>query len=228
MEINSSQRDTALCSAALAQSGTESMVPLIPWPSTWAPAAGRPSESARCLAARKQNYIFLNTLHVYSRVPSKYHWQNLPTFLVESQYCMYPKLLPPSHVTLKHLTPLNTAQFLESCLAIAPFNITLPLYFWNFFSNSDFLWWHKASPLMRQKWSFLPCNFASRVTSAPLFTVASSQGGSFCNFLTPCRERQLPQTCALLSVWELVYAPCCSATWKHDLGTRCDLYDSFL
>ena len=31
LEINSSQRDTALCSAMLAQSGTHAMVPLIPW-----------------------------------------------------------------------------------------------------------------------------------------------------------------------------------------------------
>ena len=30
MEINSSQRDTALCSAVLAQSGTDVMLPLIP------------------------------------------------------------------------------------------------------------------------------------------------------------------------------------------------------
>ena len=32
LEINSSQRDAALCSAAVAQSGTDVMVSLIPWP----------------------------------------------------------------------------------------------------------------------------------------------------------------------------------------------------
>ena len=30
--VNSSQRETALCSAVLAQSGTDAMVPLVPWP----------------------------------------------------------------------------------------------------------------------------------------------------------------------------------------------------
>ena len=44
-------------------------------------------------------------------------------------------------------------------------------------------------------------------------------------FPIPCR---VPQGFSLLSVWESVRAPCCSAKWKHDLRTRCGLYFAFL
>ena len=47
-------------------------------------------------------------------------------------------------------------------------------------------------------------------------------------FPIPSRERPLPPEWSLLSVWESVCAPCCSETWKHDLGPRSGPYESFL
>ena len=41
------------------------------------------------------------------------------------------------------------------------------------------------------------------------------------------REQPLPQELSLLSVWESVCAPCCSARWKRDLGPRCGPGDFF-
>ena len=54
-EINSSQSETALCSAVLAQSDTDAMVPLVHWPVPGHHRLDSPSESAGCLAARKKN-----------------------------------------------------------------------------------------------------------------------------------------------------------------------------
>ena len=79
LERNSSQRDTALCSAVLAQSGTYAMVPLIPWP-----AVGRPSESAG--ASQHAKKLHKNTLDFYNTFKKT---KNIPTFFVESQYHMY-------------------------------------------------------------------------------------------------------------------------------------------
>ena len=53
-EINSSQSETALCSALLVQSGTDVMVPLVRWPLPGHQRMDSPSESAGCLAARKK------------------------------------------------------------------------------------------------------------------------------------------------------------------------------
>ena len=50
----SSQSETALCSAVVAQSGTDAMVPLVPWPVPGHQRLDIPSESAGCLAARKK------------------------------------------------------------------------------------------------------------------------------------------------------------------------------
>ena len=53
-EINSSQSETALCSAVLAQSCSDTIVSVIPWsaPGHW--RLDGPSESAGCLAAREK------------------------------------------------------------------------------------------------------------------------------------------------------------------------------
>ena len=52
-EINSSQSETALCSAVLAQSGTDAIVSMIPWPVPGHQQLDTPSESGRCLAHTK-------------------------------------------------------------------------------------------------------------------------------------------------------------------------------
>ena len=52
--VNISQSETALCSAELAQSGADAMVPLVPWPVHWHQRLDSTSESAGCLAARKK------------------------------------------------------------------------------------------------------------------------------------------------------------------------------
>ena len=52
--VNISQSETALCSAVLDQSGTDAMVPLVPWPVPGHQRSDSPSESAGCLAAREE------------------------------------------------------------------------------------------------------------------------------------------------------------------------------
>ena len=65
LETNSSQRDTALCSAVLAQSGTDAMVPWIPWP---VPGHQRLDARQSPLSASQHAKNFKkNTLHIHSQ-----------------------------------------------------------------------------------------------------------------------------------------------------------------
>ena len=79
LEINNSRRDTALCNAVLAQSGTDVMVPLIPWQ---VPGHQRLDARQSPLGASQQA-IFSNTLRNFPQIS-----KNLPTFLAKSQYNM--------------------------------------------------------------------------------------------------------------------------------------------
>ena len=51
-----SERETALCNAVLALSGTDARAPTGDMASTRAPAVGLPSKFPGCLAAHKKNY----------------------------------------------------------------------------------------------------------------------------------------------------------------------------
>ena len=53
-ETNSSQSETALCSAVLAQNGTYAMVSMVPWTVPGQKRLDNPSNSAGCLATRKR------------------------------------------------------------------------------------------------------------------------------------------------------------------------------
>ena len=103
-------------------------------------------------------------------------------------------------------------------------NTTLPLSCWCLFSNSEFVRWHKTTNVA--KWTVLPSNFARRMLYCSLLIRPKPVVSAM--FPTPCRQPPLRQECSLLLVWESVCAPCCSATWKHDLGPRGDIYESFL
>ena len=87
LEINSSQRDAALCSAALAQSGTDVMVSLIPRP---VPEHQRLDARQSPLGASQHAIFFFkkkkNTLHISQ---CHEHHKKLPTFLATSPCHMY-------------------------------------------------------------------------------------------------------------------------------------------
>ena len=68
-EETSLRSETALCSAVLAQSGTDAMVPIVPWPVPGHQRSDDPSESTGCLAARKKTRKVLRKetcVHIYA------------------------------------------------------------------------------------------------------------------------------------------------------------------
>ena len=68
-----------------------------------------------------------------------------------------------SFVMLMILCSVNTACDPESSLTMSPRSTTLPLYFWHWGSNSEFLRWQRS--INDAKWSFLPSFLASSITS---------------------------------------------------------------
>ena len=88
LESNSSQSEAALCCAALAQSGTDAMEPLIPRPvpghqrldARQSPlsASQHAQKTIYIFFKKKPPYIFSNTINIF---------KNLPTFFAESQVC---------------------------------------------------------------------------------------------------------------------------------------------
>ena len=58
---------------------------------------------------------------------------------------------------------VNTACDPESFFTMSPRSTTLPLYFWNCGSNSEFLRWQRS--INEAKWTFLPSFHASSITS---------------------------------------------------------------
>ena len=66
---------------------------------------------------------------------------------------------------------VNGAQFPVSSFTLPPLYATRPWYFLNFFSPIRSSW-DDTSPLLWQKCTSLPSNFARRITSALLFSVS--------------------------------------------------------
>ena len=58
--VNISQSETALCSAVLAQSGTDAMVALVPWPVPGHQRLDARQSTAGCLAARKKKTLVIS------------------------------------------------------------------------------------------------------------------------------------------------------------------------
>ena len=89
-EVNSSQRDTALCSTVLAQSGTDAMVPLIPWPvpghqrlDAYQSPLGAMQHAKTTLKTTLHRYIYIYIyIHIY--MYSQYLKKKLPTFFAKS------------------------------------------------------------------------------------------------------------------------------------------------
>ena len=76
---------------------------------------------------------------------------------------------------------VNTAQAPESSFTMSPRSTTLPLYFWNCGSNSEFLRWHKS--INEAKWTLLLFFCASFMTSFLLLTCFTFHDGIASSFL---------------------------------------------
>ena len=108
-------------------------------------------------------------------------------------------------VALKQLAPYIQRSSLNR---LSQYHFSIPIfhfYVGNFYSNTEW-----------QNERCMSSNFARRITSAPMFTFDSSPARTFCKLPIPCREQSLPPELSLHSVWDSVYAPCNSATWKHE------------
>ena len=98
---------------------------------------------------------------------------------------------------------VNTASFPESSFIISPLTTTLPSYFSNVFSYSEFC--DDTNPLMLQNELSLP----SKLIASAILS-------------TPHREQPSPQRkLSLFLKKKSMCAPCGCATWNRDFDPRC-------
>ena len=77
------------------------------------------------------------------------------------------------------------------------------------------------------KLTFLPSNFARRITSASPSTFDSSQAGSFSSFVHD-ESRLCLRNCQCLRYGNRFLLHVIMRQWKRDIGPRCGLCESFL